>query len=204
MTFDATFAARLRQTAAIGPAAIVVGVLFAAVLTWNHVTQGATDSTTHFADATNGAAVARGAVVYANNCAACHGARLQGQSGWQVIAADGILRAPPQNDSGHTWMHSDEELFDIVKYGSAYYLPPGLTSPMPVFGGRLSDAQIEDVLAFIKSHWSIGFRAYQALLNPGDAGMPEAAAAGHWVLPPDCRFELLRPRGTTAAKNGRA
>ena len=68
-----------------------------------------------------------------------------------MIAADGILRAPPQNDTGHTWMLSDAELFDLVKYGTADFLPPGLVSPMPVFAGQLTDVQIEDTLAFVKS-----------------------------------------------------
>ena len=188
------------EAAALWPALAMVAALAATVLAGAYVTQGGADTATHFADAEDAAAVARGAVVYRANCAVCHGARLQGQPGWKVIGADGSLRAPPQDDTGHTWMHSDADLFTFVKYGEAAYLPPGIVSSMPVFAGKLTDEQIEDVLAFIKSHWSVGMRAYQALLNPGREGMPAAAAtAGTWKLPPDCSFELIRPRNRPVA-----
>jgi mono/diheme cytochrome c family protein len=184
------------------PAAAVVVALVAMVLLGALVLKGGVDNAVHFADATDAAAVARGAVIYRHHCAACHGDHLQGQPGWKVIPADGVLHAPPQDDTGHTWMHSDEDLFGFVKYGMADYLPPGLVSSMPAFAGKLGDAQIEDTLAFIKSHWSVGMRAYQALLNPGRAGMPKAAKrAGAWVLPPDCSFEFVRkPLRPPAAK----
>ncbi len=203
-----SIAAKLRRAAAPAakwPAMVAVVSVFATVLAGELALHGGTGRAVHFADAGDEAAVARGAALYQGHCAACHGAQLQGQPGWQVIAADGILRAPPQNDTGHTWMHSDAELFDLVKYGTADFLPPGLVSPMPVFAGQLTDVQIEDTLAFVKSHWSIGVRAYQALLNPGRAGMPKAASAGAWLLPPDCQFELLRSRPRPArAKKGKA
>ncbi|HUZ71696.1 MAG TPA: cytochrome c [Stellaceae bacterium] len=189
--------------AALWPALALVLPLFLSVLAGELILKGGEDKTVHFADAEDAAAVARGAGLYQENCAACHGARLEGQPGWQVVGADGVVRAPPQDDSGHAWMHSDEDLFSYVKYGLADYLPPGLTADMPAFGERLTDAQIEDTLAFIKSHWSVGNRAYQALLNPGHAGMPALGSAGSWVLPADCRFELIRPRlRPAAAKQG--
>ncbi|WP_370644306.1 c-type cytochrome [Ruegeria sp. SCSIO 43209] len=37
---------------------------------------------------------ARGAVLYAENCASCHGANLEGQQDWQTPDPDGVLRAP--------------------------------------------------------------------------------------------------------------
>lgn len=185
--------------ASLWPAVVVVLALFVSVLVGSAVQQSGMDRTAHYADAADLAAVARGAVVYRQNCAACHGAGLKGQPGWEVVGADGRVRAPPQDDTGHTWMHPDDELFGFVKYGMADYLPPGVVSGMPEFGGKLSDAQIEDALAFIKSHWSVGTRAYQALLNPGRAGMPVLASIGTWLLPPDCNFELVRPRNPAAA-----
>jgi len=155
----------------------------------------------HSADANDPAATARGAVLYGQNFAQCHGAHLEGTPGWQLVGADGIVRPPPQNDTGHTWMHSDEELFSFVKYSMTDIAAPGYVSPMPAFAGRLSDAEIQDTVAFIKSRWPVGVRAYQALLNSDRAGMPAEAARDGWTLPPDCGFELsripLRPKGAS-------
>ena len=143
------------------------------------------------------AAVTRGAGIYAQHCAACHGANLEGQKNWQVVGGDGRLPAPPQDQRGHSWMHSDEELFHIVKFSLRDTAAPGYVSNMPAFDGALSDADMLAALAFIKSRWPIGVRAYQAALNPGARGMPAAAAGGDWKLPKDCGLEpvrLVKPR----------
>jgi mono/diheme cytochrome c family protein len=65
------------------------------------------------------------------------------------------MPAPPHDESGHTWHHTDEVLFGITKEGlvPGKYAPPGYTSDMPGFAGVLSDAEIRAVLAYIKAHW---------------------------------------------------
>ena len=104
---------------------------------------------------TDPALVARGRVVYANNCASCHGAKLEGQPDWRQRLPNGRLPAPPHDVTGHTWHHPDQVLVDIVKYG----LVPGKTAPegyesdMPAYGATLKDAEISAVLAYIKSSW---------------------------------------------------
>ena len=117
------------------------------------------------ADATNGEAVALGQRLYAENCATCHGERLQGEPNWRVLKADGTLPAPPHDDSGHTWHHDDQLLFRYTKLGGAGIAPPGFKSGMPGFGASLSDAEIWAVLSFIKSRWSREAQARQARLN---------------------------------------
>ena len=99
--------------------------------------------------------VAQGARVYAEHCAACHGAKLEGQPNWRQKLPTGRMPAPPHDESGHTWHHPDRVLFGITKEGlvPGKYGPPGYESDMPVFGGKLSDEEIWAVLAFIKSHW---------------------------------------------------
>jgi mono/diheme cytochrome c family protein len=154
----------------------------------------------HFADADDAALVAEGQALYGARCAACHGAHLEGQPNWQTVGADGRVRAPPQDETGHSWMHSDEQLFRFVKFSMIDVAAPGYVSPMPAFGGQLSDHQIEAALAFIKSHWPTGVRVYQAMLNPKLAGLPATAAGGEWHLPADCGFEPVRipaPKETT-------
>jgi len=101
------------------------------------------------------ALVARGKSIYAAQCAACHGAALEGQPDWRMRLSNGRLPAPPHDASGHTWHHPDKVLFDIVKNG----LVPGKTAPegyqsdMPAYGSLLSDEDITAVLAYIKSRW---------------------------------------------------
>lgn len=107
--------------------------------------------------------LASGARVYAEHCAACHGAKLEGQPAWQKRLANGRMPAPPHDDSGHTWHHPDEVLFGITKHGLVPpYAPPGYPSDMPAFAGKLSDEEIRAVLAFIASHWSEDVRRMRA------------------------------------------
>jgi mono/diheme cytochrome c family protein len=96
-----------------------------------------------------------GKALYAQHCAACHGAKLEGQPDWRARLPSGRMPAPPHDDSGHTWHHADEVLFGITKNGLVPpYAPAGYQSDMPAFAGTLSDAQIRAVLAYIASHWS--------------------------------------------------
>lgn len=96
-----------------------------------------------------------GQKIYAQHCAACHGAKLEGQPNWRAKLPSGRMPAPPHDDSGHTWHHPDEVLFGITKNGLVPpYAPAGYESDMPAFAGTLSDAEIRAVLAYIASHWS--------------------------------------------------
>lgn len=107
--------------------------------------------------------LANGARLYAQHCASCHGADLEGQPDWRRRKADGRLPAPPHDDSGHTWHHDDELLFEIVKYGLVPpHAPDGYQSDMPAYAGVLSDAEIRDVLAYIASRWSDEVREMRA------------------------------------------
>ncbi len=117
------------------------------------------------ADASNEHAVGIGEDIYAENCAACHGASLEGEANWQVKKSDGTLPAPPHNDTGHTWHHDDRLLFDYTKLGGAGMLPKNIKSGMPAFAGTLSDEKIWAVLSFIKSKWSIEAQQRQASMN---------------------------------------
>jgi mono/diheme cytochrome c family protein len=70
------------------------------------------------------------------------------------------MPAPPHDASGHTWHHTDQELFRITKFGMSAIVP-SYESDMPAFGHVLTDEEIEAVLAFIKSTWPERERAYQ-------------------------------------------
>jgi len=80
-----------------------------------------------------------GARIYAQQCAACHGARSEGQPSWRVRGPDGLLPAPPHDASGHTWHHPDEQLFAITKHGLAQLInQPDYRTAMPIYDGVLS------------------------------------------------------------------
>lgn len=108
-----------------------------------------------FIDPSDRTMVMQGKAIYTNNCAACHGANMEGQPDWRVRLPSGRLPAPPHDKTGHTWHHPDRLLVDIVKNG----LVPGKTAPrgyesdMPAYGSVLSDDDIVAVLAYIKSSW---------------------------------------------------
>jgi mono/diheme cytochrome c family protein len=108
--------------------------------------------------------IAIGKALYAQHCASCHGVNLEGQPNWQTRNADGKLPAPPHNDSGHTWHHSDEQLFKITKLGVSAIVP-GYMSDMVGFQGKMSDEEIQAVISFMKSTWSTPHRDYQAERN---------------------------------------
>lgn len=112
----------------------------------------------------------RGAELYAEHCATCHGAQLEGQPDWQTAGEDGVLPAPPHDESGHTWHHHDAMLTDYIRRGGQAVLDDlgvRMTSGMPAFGETLEDGDIDAILAFIKSSWPARIRAAQAERNGG-------------------------------------
>src|SRR5262245_25629521 len=61
--------------------------------------------------------VKSGSTVYKEYCASCHGANAQGAPNWQERDEHGELPAPPHNVEGHTWRHSDADLYEMVSKG---------------------------------------------------------------------------------------
>lgn len=105
-------------------------------------------------------ALMEGEGIYNAECASCHGKKLEGQANWQTRGADGKLPAPPHDSSGHTWHHSTEQLFAIVKFGLVPpNAPEGYRSDMPAYGNKLSDRQIGNVLLYIENQWPAEIRA---------------------------------------------
>lgn len=103
--------------------------------------------------------VALGARLYAEHCASCHGAELEGQPNWRQRLPNGRLPAPPHDASGHTWHHPAEQLFALTKHGPAALVGGGYQSDMPAYEGKLSDAEIWAVLSYLKSRWPAEIRA---------------------------------------------
>jgi mono/diheme cytochrome c family protein len=117
-------------------------------------------------DPDNGALVARGEAVYLGQCAACHGRNLEGQPNWRGADTDGYLPAPPHDETGHTWHHRDQLLFNIVKLGTAKGANlKDYKTRMPAFETVLSDDDIIAVLSYIKSRWPEDMQSRHDKLN---------------------------------------
>jgi mono/diheme cytochrome c family protein len=141
-----------QRTVAVGIFSIVmIGLLIATAVTQRPGAAGA-----------DPAVLAEGRAIYATYCAGCHGANLEGQPNWQQRLPNGLMPAPPHDETGHTWHHADNLLFLITKEGGAAAGPPGYISGMPAFGDQLSDDEIWAVLAYIKSTWTAEIQAMQA------------------------------------------
>ena len=111
-----------------------------------------------------------GKALYAETCAACHGVNLEGQENWRSPGEDGRLPAPPHDETGHTWHHSDQVLFDYTKLGGREVMAAQgmeFDSGMPGFGDQLSDQEIWNVLGYIKSTWPEEIRDMQAARTNG-------------------------------------
>lgn len=111
------------------------------------------------------AVLALGRKLYGQHCASCHGANLEGEKNWRSRNADGTLKAPPHDATGHTWHHDDALLFRYTKDGGAKVGGGAFKSAMPGFGHVLKDREIRAILTYIKSRWPKDIRDRQAELS---------------------------------------
>jgi len=89
--------------------------------------------------------LAAGAQLYASYCASCHGA--QGAGDGPVSA--GLKPKPAaHDDAAYMSTLSDEHLFTVIKRGGPAVGKSPLMAP---WGGTLSDDQIHDVVAFVRT-----------------------------------------------------
>ncbi|MBM3504149.1 MAG: cytochrome c [Alphaproteobacteria bacterium] len=113
------------------------------------------------ADPNDRAMVALGKDVYGRHCLSCHGRNLEGERDWRTPKANGRLPAPPHDETGHTWHHSDRQLFVLTKVGPRAFAGPNYQTDMPGYADTLSDREIWAVIAYIKSTWPNRVLAYQ-------------------------------------------
>jgi mono/diheme cytochrome c family protein len=124
------------------------------------------------------ALAAEGKVVYAVSCRSCHGANLQGaNSGANLVP-------PPLDATGHAWLHSDADLFEMVKYGLAD-CGADASPTMPPLGSHLDDESIRAALAYIESTWPAPIRRVQSTLDSAQSNV--AVAPGRPICSRLCR-----------------
>ena len=88
---------------------------------------------------------ARGATHYATLCASCHGARGDADT---PIALALVPKPARHNDGAYMNELDNEHLFLVIKNGGSAL---GKSPLMAAWGGSLTDAQIRDVIAFIRT-----------------------------------------------------
>jgi len=109
--------------------------------------------------------LAQGAALFRQHCATCHGDRAQGQQPAQPMGGtrtDGTFIAPALNGTAHAWHHPPRQLLNLVRNGS-----PAPQSPMKGWGDRLSEREIEAVLAYVQSLWPPALLARYRRMNAG-------------------------------------
>lgn len=92
--------------------------------------------------------VMRGGRLYTENCARCHGQLAQGAPQWQQPGPDGKYPAPPLNGTGHAWHHPMPALKATIRNGTLR-----IGGSMPPWGDKLSEDEIEAIIAWFQSHW---------------------------------------------------
>lgn len=92
------------------------------------------------------AALNRGARLFQEHCAQCHGPEAQGHPDWQT---PGVVAAPPLNGTGNDWKRSHTELVGVIQNGASR----NGVSVMPAWKGRLSEPEIADVVAWFQALW---------------------------------------------------
>lgn len=105
--------------------------------------------------------IAQGRVYYEQTCAACHGVNGEGQFPDAPLEPDatGRLGAPPHNDIGHTWHHSDELLVRYVVEGG--FADPQNFYVMPRWDSLYDRDDAALIIAYIKTMWTAEQRIYQ-------------------------------------------
>ncbi len=144
---------------------LLIGLAAAGFIGWRYLNSSDQPDASIWADPNDVALVARGAEVYREQCAACHGARLEGQANWRQRRPNGRLPAPPHDASGHTWHHADQQLFNVIKQGTAAFAPADYKTDMGAYKDTLTDRDIWAVLAYIKTKWPPKVRERQARIS---------------------------------------
>jgi len=103
--------------------------------------------------------------LYQQNCSHCHGIYMQGAKNWlSEKDNDGMNLPPPLNGTGHTWHHSEDLLFNIIKYGG-YYYDEKYEGKMLGFENNLSDDEIYSIISYIYNSWPNEIKSEWSKLN---------------------------------------
>ena len=97
------------------------------------------------------ALLARGAQLFGEHCALCHGPRAQGHPDWQTPSDGSFAAAPPLDGTGNDWKRSRAELAHTIMQGAQ---GKDGAEIMPAWKGRLSEHDVEALVAWLQSLWA--------------------------------------------------
>jgi len=92
--------------------------------------------------------VARGAGIYAQHCAGCHGPRAEATPDWRQPEPGGDYPPPPLDGTAHAWHHPMPDLRHTVREGGSR-----LGGRMPGFDDKLAPEEVDAVIAWFQSLW---------------------------------------------------
>ncbi|HEU5430733.1 MAG TPA: CopD family protein, partial [Thermomicrobiales bacterium] len=152
-----------RETVGLGAVALALG---AVLLFQARLTPTASDTSAGVGialAAPDQAAVTRGNALFETNCAVCHGTGGKGDG----PAAATMTPEPADLTAIHAMAHSDVDL--------AYWINNGIAvGGMPGFGDQLSDSQVDDLIAYLRSIQQAALKQRNA---PGAEGCTVAPRA---------------------------
>jgi mono/diheme cytochrome c family protein len=94
--------------------------------------------------------VAQGGLVFAANCAICHGSNAEGiAEDWKQRLDDGSFPPPPLNGSAHAWHHPNSMLIQVIDNGGAAF-----GGKMPAFKDVLEEAEKLAAIAYFQNYWT--------------------------------------------------
>lgn len=88
----------------------------------------------------------RGVRLFQEHCAQCHGPEAQGHPDWRNPR---VAAAPPLNGTGNEWKRRKQDMIATIQNGAKRNGDP----VMPAWKGRLSDQDIEDIMAWFQALW---------------------------------------------------
>ena len=127
---------------------IFIGSVFFLISGCNDTGRNKSNLSAPMARGTDATQLARGAQLFQQHCATCHGQRAQGALAWQRPAADGKYPPPPLDGSAHAWHHPHAWLKQTIRNGTV-----SQGGNMPAWGSTLSDNDIDAVIAWFQSLW---------------------------------------------------
>ena len=100
--------------------------------------------------------LAKGKLLFEENCQACHGVGGIGENPKDMYAKDEFgFKAPALNDDAHAWHHTDRNLINTILKGSPR------NERMIAWKDHLSRKEAEKLVAYMKSLWSFRSLACQ-------------------------------------------
>ncbi|MCA9901846.1 MAG: hypothetical protein KC433_26880, partial [Anaerolineales bacterium] len=84
------------------------------------------------------------------------------ETDWNLPSSDGLIKAPPHDETGHTWHHNNAYLIESIVKGGARLPSDAGVSAMPAYENILNEEEIGAVLSYIQSSWPADILAQQS------------------------------------------